>query len=211
MRLLFTALTAVVLVALLLLVISCGQEAQKNRGSLQGIVAKPAPTVNQAKMRDYGPQRSGTSFRAPQGGYLLVYFGYTSCPDICPTTMADLRLAISDLPAAERTKVTPVFVTVDPSRDTPIKLNSYMKQFFGKRYQARWSNNAVQLKKAEQAFAVSHKKGKVDKTGNYPMSHTSLVYAVNDQGKIVVRWPYPPDPQIITDDLEVLFAQSRAN
>lgn len=165
----------------------------------KGSTRTPAPSVASASL----PEIDGKpfSFKAPKDQVLLVYFGYTSCPDICPTTMADVRLAIEELPESERERVTPVFATVDPSRDTPKKLRGYLGQFFSS-YKALRATDPQQLKAAERAFGASHKKGRVDKTGNYPVDHTTFIYLVSDRGQILSELPFGAPASDIANDLK---------
>ncbi|HEY5627956.1 MAG TPA: SCO family protein [Candidatus Limnocylindrales bacterium] len=115
---------------------------------------------------------------ALRGTPVFVYFGYTHCPDVCPTTLADLRDAIqvANLPA----KV--VFVTVDPGRDTPPKMkeyvNAYSAGFIG------LTGTAQQIATAAAAWGVRYQPGPVDSLGNYPMSHTTEVYLVDPSGTL---------------------------
>ncbi|MCU0314622.1 MAG: SCO family protein [Solirubrobacteraceae bacterium] len=82
----------------------CGGQEQETTTSLKGFTRTPAPQVAQLRLPDHAPGRGGRplALRADPGGLLLVYFGYTSCPDVCPTTFADVRRARELLPAAER-------------------------------------------------------------------------------------------------------------
>jgi len=85
--------------------------------------AKPAFTLTDSEGQPY-------DFTQQTNGKLtLVYFGYTHCPDVCPTTMADLAAALRALPAAESAKISVVFVSTDPTRDTPAVLHTWLAQF----------------------------------------------------------------------------------
>jgi protein SCO1/2 len=85
--------------------------------------AKPSFTLTDSDGRPY-------DFTQQTNGKLtVVYFGYTHCPDVCPTTMADLAAALRALPAAESAKISVVFVSTDPTRDTPAVLHTWLAQF----------------------------------------------------------------------------------
>lgn len=155
----------------------------------RGVQRTPAPNV------------SDTSLKAPKGEVLAVYFGYTSCPDICPTTSADLRLAIDQLPRRARGRVTPVFITTDPARDSQAKMDRYLANFFQK-YRALRIENPTKLRQVEKAFGARHKKGKTDKTGNYPVDHTTFLYLVSDQGRIVSELPFGAPYKDVASDLK---------
>src|SRR5262245_35073121 len=81
----------------------------------------------------FGKRRTDMDFR---GKYMLIFFGYTYCPDVCPTTLAVEAEALDKL-GAQASRIVPIFVTVDPKRDTPDKLKSYMSAFDAKPGSAR--------------------------------------------------------------------------
>lgn len=113
-----------------------------------------------------------------EGTPVFVYFGYTHCPDICPTTLADLRAAIqsANLPA----KV--VFVTVDPARDTAPAMKQYVDA-----YQAGFiglTGTVEQIAAAAAAWGVLYQQGPADSLGNYPMRHSTDVYLVDPSGTL---------------------------
>ena len=124
--------------------------------------------------------QAGQAFdlRSLLGTPAFVYFGYTHCPDVCPTTLAGLRAAVqaANLPA----KV--VFVTVDPARDTAPAMKQYLDA-----YKAGFiglTGSADQIAAAAAAWGVAYKAGPADSNGNYPMSHTSDVYLVDGSGML---------------------------
>jgi protein SCO1/2 len=89
---------------------------------LSGGIAKPAVTLTDTSGATY-------DFTARTGGRpMLLYFGYTHCPDVCPTTMADIALALRNLPALAP-RITVVFVTTDPDRDTPAVIKAWLAHF----------------------------------------------------------------------------------
>ncbi len=102
-------------------------------------VAGPPPALHASEVGDVIPrpqlvladtsQQRFDLARRPRGELTLLFFGYTHCPDVCPTTMADLAAARRRLPAAQRDRVRVVFVTVDPRRDTPAVLRAWLDQF----------------------------------------------------------------------------------
>ncbi|KEF31801.1 Cytochrome oxidase biogenesis protein Sco1/SenC/PrrC, putative copper metallochaperone [Marinobacter nitratireducens] len=115
------------------------------------------------------------------GSLRLLYFGFTSCPDVCPTTLTGLRQSIRQLPEPYRDDVTTLFVSVDPERDTPERLQSYV-QFFGE--------GIVGLTGAEDALRRLSKRYRTtfgydepDAEGNYNVSHSSAVYVFDRTGE----------------------------
>ena len=128
-----------------------------------------------------GQRRSSADFR---GRYMLIYFGYSSCPDVCPTTLSLMADALDRLgPAADR--VVPVFITVDPERDTPAKLKPYMASF-GPRFIGLTSDLAT-IKKVAALYRVYLKKEPLP-GGNYAMDHSSVIYLIGPDGKVVGYW-----------------------
>ena len=109
----------------------------------------------------------------------MVFFGYTFCPDVCPTTLADISEWLEDLgPDAERLNV--VFISVDPERDTPAVLADYVAAFHP---QIRgWTGSPQDLSQAASAFRVTYKKVPLD-DGDYAMDHTASVILFDASGQ----------------------------
>lgn len=116
-----------------------------------------------------------------KGRFMLVYFGYTFCPDVCPTALTDMGDALGILGAAAD-KVTPVFITVDPDRDTPEHMKEYLK-FFHPRL-VGLTGTPEQVKAALKAYKVYAAKAPVEggDAGDYLMDHTSIIYLMGPDG-----------------------------
>jgi len=143
---------------------------------------------------------------------MLVYFGYTFCPDVCPTTLADVRLALADLSPDQRASVEVGMVTVDPKRDTGKVLNGYLGHFFAKDVFASFvSRSPEQLARAEKAFGASHELGKPGKDGSYDVDHTAQLFAVDSNGVVRVEWPFGTSPEDIAADLRTLLSDKTAD
>jgi protein SCO1/2 len=145
--------------------------------------------------------------RARAEELLVVYFGYTSCPDICPTTLNDVGIAVADLPADLAERVSVAFVTVDPERDTAEVLQSYLAHFVDRSVGLR-SEDAGELAAAASVFGVQyevaeHQPG--DTT--YDVAHTAVTYVVDDTGTVAVEWPFGFDNQDMTSDLRTLLEE----
>jgi protein SCO1/2 len=142
-------------------------------------------------------------FRAADRGLLLVYFGYTLCPDVCPTTMSDLRLALGDLAGEDRSRVGVAMVTVDPDRDTPSILGSYVRSFVPDGHALR-TDDAALLARVAQAFGAGY--GVTETAdGTIEVSHTAFTYAVDDDGRLLLQWPFGTRWEDIRDDIETLL------
>jgi protein SCO1/2 len=116
------------------------------------------------------------------GHYLLVYFGYTSCPDICPTALTTISSTL-DLIGLQRENVLPLFVTVDPARDTVAVMRSYVAHFNRRLIGLTGSPGAIAA--ARMAFDVSARQGRPDETGNYAFDHSLFIYFAGPDGKVL--------------------------
>lgn len=116
-----------------------------------------------------------------RGKVALLYFGYTHCPDVCPTTLARLSQALSTLgPDADKVRV--LFVTVDPKRDTASLLKTYTDSF-GPQFVGLRTDDLDRLKAFNKRYRVTFGYGKPDADGNYEVSHSSAVFIFDQQGK----------------------------
>jgi protein SCO1/2 len=117
-----------------------------------------------------------------QGRFMLVYFGYTFCPDICPTALTTMADAL-DLLGEAGLGVVPVFVTVDPERDTPEHLADYVTHFHSR--QVGLSGSPAQLAAAAGAYKVYYAKVQEDgaDADDYLMDHTSVIYLMGPDGR----------------------------
>lgn len=140
-----------------------------------------------------GNTQFGTDFSMPDtngklrtladytGKAVVLFFGYTHCPDVCPTTMAELTQALQQLgPDGKRVQV--LFVTVDPERDTPQVLSQYVKAFDPSFVGLR--PNDAQLAKVAKDFRVYYAKAPGTTPDNYTMNHTAASYVFDPSGKL---------------------------
>jgi len=154
------------------------------------------------------PRADGTgdvAFRADDGGLLLVYFGYTNCPDFCPTTLADLKVALNRVGDAA-TAVDVAMVTVDPERDLAI-LDDYITSFFTDGI-ALGTTDPTVLTAATEPFGVSYLVTQND-AGGTDVAHSTQLYAVDDTGSLVLTWPFGIETQELADDIADLLAGVR--
>lgn len=199
---------ATVVAATCLGIAGCGGD---NEQQLNGAIRTPPSQVGDVTLPAHNPDGSadGEQPLRPGDGLLLVYFGFTRCPDICPTTMADLGAALNDLPPHDRERVAVGMVTVDPRRDTGKVLGSYLGHFFPEStVHAYRTTDRQRLAAAEQAFGASHRIGKPDADGDYDVSHTAQLYAVDRTGTVLVEWPFGTQPDAIADDVRSLLART---
>jgi protein SCO1/2 len=116
------------------------------------------------------------------GDWRLVYFGYTHCPDACPATLGTLAAALDKLPEADRAHTRVLFITVDPERDTPAVMGSYVKAF-GPEFAGLTGSEAA-LRPVLDNFRVYSKRTEL-KGGDYAMDHSSVVYVMGPDGHFV--------------------------
>jgi len=173
-----------------------------------GYTVVPAPSVKDVSL----PRADGSgpvAMPAVPNGLRLVYFGYTSCPDVCPTTMSDLRRAIAKLPAGERDKVQVAMVSIDPARDNGPRLTDYVHNFFPEGDALRTDDQAA-LKAATSPFGAQYSV-KTNAKGEVEVTHTAEVYAVDDKGNVVMQWPFGTSYQAISKDLRNLLKGSASS
>ena len=195
-----------VLVLGLLVAAGCGGGGGAQSKKLLGVVRDPALSVGNVTLLDgSGDGLRSISLTPPKGELYVVYFGYTSCPDICPTTLADLRVALDELPPEQAAKVTVAMASVDPERDTPDVLRRYLGHFFDRALPLSATDPAA-LAAAAQAFGVRYEVAEHEpgSTG-YDVSHTAVTYVVDDSGKVAVEWPFGFDSDEMAQDLSTLL------
>src|SRR6516164_7263789 len=123
------------------------------------------------------------SDRAYQGKWVLIYFGYTYCPDACPTALNNISVALENLGARAR-NLQPFFVTVDPQRDTREAMANYLKSFDSRIIGLTGTQD--QIDRTVKEFRVFALREKSDDGGNtYLVSHTSYIYLMDPQGSFV--------------------------
>lgn len=131
------------------------------------------------------------------GKPLLVFFGFTHCPDICPTTLFEVSEVLNRL-GADAEKASAIFVTVDPERDTPEKLKLYLSSFHPRI--SALSGSEAQLEAIKKAYFVYAKRVPLE-GGSYTMDHTSVVYLMDKQGKFVAPFNLKRDADAAAADL----------
>ncbi|SAL30847.1 electron transport protein SCO1/SenC [Caballeronia peredens] len=135
------------------------------------------PDLDFSLVDDGGAPVTGQSFA---GRTTLVYFGYTHCPDVCPETMARLMQVLQRVgPDADRTRI--VFVSVDPARDTPELLRSYVRAF-DDRHAVGLTGTGRAIEKVAQRYRVAYQMEKRDPDGSYEVTHSSAVYIFDADG-----------------------------
>lgn len=162
--------------------------------------AEPYPAASEiALTRD-----DGTQFRLSemQGKVVLLFFGYTSCPDVCPTTMAELKQALGKV-GAKADQVRVVYVTVDPERDTPERVQQYVDHFnpdfIG------LSGSETELAKVWNDYGIFREVVSGTSAAGYLVNHTARVTMIDQQGNLRVSFPFDTPLENIVHDLKLLL------
>lgn len=170
---------------------------------LNGAVLDPASPAP-----DFTLTRSnGSTFQLSQykGNVVLLFFGYTSCPDVCPTTMAELRQARAELDEKEMRQVQVVFITVDPDRDTPQRIQEYASHF--DQNFIGLSGTVDQLHSVWGSYGVYRELGLKDASGAYEVTHTARTYVIDKAGNLRMTYAFGAPPDGIAHDLKVLVKE----
>ncbi len=159
------------------------------------LVGGPFELVDQ-----HGRTRRDAEFR---GRPMLVYFGYTYCPDVCPTSLMAMSqgldaFAVSNPDLAK--EVVPVFVTVDPARDTVATLSAYAPHFHEDL--VALTGTAEQVAGAAKAYRVYYAKAEDDGTGDYLMDHSGFIYLMDREGGYRAHFPHSATAEQIAAGLE---------
>jgi protein SCO1 len=136
---------------------------------------------------DSGKTRTDAEFR---GRFMLIYFGYTHCPDACPTALQDMADALAGL-GADAAQVVPIFITIDPERDTAQYLKGYAEQF-DPRFVAL-TGAPEQIADAAKAYRVYYRKA--NNQPDYLMDHSSIVYLMGRDGGFLTHFTHETTPE----------------
>ncbi len=199
-----TGAAVALLAAASLLLGACGSDPPRE---LAGYVREPAPVVAEISLPDVSRNGEEFTFQASPGSLLLVYFGYTNCPDVCPTTLADVRTAMRGMDPADAERIELAMVTVDPARDTPI-LTEYVQTFVDDAH-ALATDDPAALRRAADPFGVSYAVEEAD-DGTSEVAHSSQTFVVDDQGHLVLTWQFGIPAADLRADLEQLLDASEA-
>lgn len=161
---------------------------------------RPLPKVAQAAGGDFTLQSAGgpVSLSDFRGKVVLVYFGYTYCPDICPTSLAATAEGLKQLTPAEQARVAMLFISVDPERDTPARLKEYAEFFHPGIVGV--TGTPENLAEIAQRYGVFYAKQKVETAGDgYVVDHSADTYVVGAAGQLVGKIAHatPPDQVVV--------------
>jgi len=133
------------------------------------------------------------------GRYALISFGFTHCPDVCPTTLQTMTEAMEALgPVAAR--VQPVFISVDPERDTVARLKVYHEGFDKRIMMLTGDVRSIAI--AAKAYKVGYRKMKPAADGSYQVNHSALIYLMGPKGEYITHYPYKITPAKLAEGLK---------
>lgn len=139
------------------------------------------------------------------GKYALIFFGYTYCPDICPTELHVMAQAMGQL-GGDADRLNLLFVTIDPERDTPEVMKSYVDSFGPQ--MTGLTGSAEDVARIAKTYRVFYQKVPMGQDGDYRMDHTALVYLMDPGGKFVTYFNYSTDAKGLADGIREALAGS---
>ncbi len=154
-------------------------------------------------LRDFNGQLR--SLKDYQGKIVVMFFGYTQCPDVCPTTMTEL-VAVKKMLGADGDKLQALFVTIDPARDTPDMLKAYMANFDPSFVGLR-ADTPEQLAAIAKDYKVYYKKVEGKTPTSYTMDHSAGSYIYDTQGRLRLYSRYGSDVTALAGDIKLLLQQ----
>lgn len=201
-------------VAAAMAVAACGGSETAEAGQVDTVQGRvgydrtPAPKVADLTFVDYSATPTGESYamQAEPDGLLLVYFGYLSCPDVCPTTLADISVALDAMPADLANNVELAMVSVDPERDEGVEIATYLDVFVDRNH-GLLAPSEEELTEAGARFSAvweieAHEPGE-----SYLVSHSAVTYVIDDTGTVVWELPFGSEPEALAVALEAVFAE----
>ncbi len=178
------------------------QSFERSRSFRGSAIGSPAPQAMNFELQ----RTDGTEFRLNEqmGKVVLIYMGYTNCPDECPATMAKFK-QISERLGEDASKVEFILLTVDPDRDTPDVLanyvNSFSSDFIG------LTGTMDQLEKVWIGYGAGRIVEQPDANGNYEVTHTTRVWVIDKQGLLRITFPIEMTASDMTHDVQLLLAE----
>lgn len=152
------------------------------------------------------PEKDGVvALKDYRGKVVLLYFGYTFCPDVCPTSLAVMAQALSSLSPADQERVQGIFISVDPERDSQDRLREYA-QFFHPAI-IGVTGTPESLAVIARQYGASYMKQKPNAEGLYTVDHSSVTYVIDPQGRLAASLPHASTPQQIVEAVRPLLAR----
>ena len=199
-KILIVGLGSILLVLLTTLGVFLFGKAETFRGTSY---VEPYPQAAEISLT----KADGTTFQLSQmrGRIVLLFFGYTSCPDVCPTTLAELNQALAKLSEEDAGRVQVVFVTVDPERDTPertqIYVNNFNSNFIG------LSGTESELSAVWHGYGVFRQIVEGSSAAGYLVDHTARVTLIDGNGNLRISFSFDTPVEDIVHDLKLILKE----
>lgn len=181
----------------LLAVAGCGSDD----ASYVGYQIDPAPQVGHLTVTDASHGGEPMQLRAEPGRLLVVFLGFTNCPDACPTAMTDVRLAFDQL-GVDADTIDLGMLTIDPVRDTPEVLTAYVQRYVEDAHALR-VEDPQQLQDVVDAFGATYAAEHDHEGDTVEVGHTDYTYLVDDTGAVVLTWTNEMTVDDIVSDLRL--------
>lgn len=178
---------------------ACSSEVHYNGHDLTGVMPDLAFTLTNENGETVTEQ-------AYTGKLSVVFFGFTHCPNVCPTTLNRLRIALHKLPEAQRKQIRVLFVSVDPKRDTPARLRRYTARF-GPSF-VGLTGTQEQLRALTKRYRVTYSYGQPNEQGYYKVSHSSGMFVFDPDGRLRLLLNQSLTASQIAEDLKILLSQA---
>ncbi|HQV95037.1 MAG TPA: SCO family protein [Anaerolineales bacterium] len=191
--------TLLLLIAIITAVLLFGKPDQF-RGTYY---VEPYPVAGEIELT----RADGSVFKLSEerGGVVLLFFGYTSCPDVCPTTLADMKLAIEALKPAEAEQIKVIFITVDPARDTPERVQEYVDHFSTSFIGL--SGEESELTKVWSDYGIFREVMESESATGYLVNHTARILLIDRNGDLRISFPYDAPVEDIIHDLKLALKE----
>ncbi len=187
-----------VIISLLLTTILSCEKKEKFNGTLYD---KPAPEFCLKSWKEGKEEKLCLSDFKDK--VVLIFFGYTHCPDVCPAALQVLAKTLELTPERDRKKIQVLFITVDPERDTP-EISQRYAEYFHKSF-IGLSGSSEDIKRIAKDYMVYYSKTESDSKGGYLVDHTALIYLIH-KGKLKLIYPsVRQKPDLIAEDLKKLL------
>jgi protein SCO1/2 len=199
-RTLFVGLASILLIGVVAAGVFLFSKPASFRGTMYAEPYPPAPEIELT--RD-----NGTSFKLSEmrGNIVLLFFGYTSCPDVCPTTMAELKQALEELDENDANQVQVLFVTVDPERDTPERVQEYVNHFNSDFIGL--SGTESELTEVWKKYGVFRENVEGNSAAGYLVNHTARVTLIDRDGNLRLSYAFDTPVDSIVHDLKLLLKE----
>jgi len=194
----------IIAVVALILTILCSIGWRYRPYAFHGMVmasAEPAPNFTLTSSRTGEP----ISLRDFEGKVVLIYFGYTTCPDVCPATLSDIAESL-DLLGRKANQVQMLWITVDPERDTPEIMEDYVKHFHPD-FLGLTPRTAEETFSVASQYGIYYEKQYYGSEAGYLMDHTATVILVDKESKIRVIYPFGTTPEDMAADLKYILSR----